>query len=255
LSFKCNLQHYIAGRLRMKAMELERVTMLHGESASQVKVARLECEMLTKKVRLLEGQYHSLEAAANRRQGDAEMRLAEQAARLEHYEALERELDDAVLTAAGSSGSDGEGTGGVGGERAGTALAALGSSVPASLRRRLQQSIALGRRVNELEKQCSMACDSRDAAMAKVEGLEAQLRRATARAGDAAQPYNYLAERISAAESDADAAAGREREARADLQAGMVKLAAAREEADALRRWGGAVHVATRSSKATGFNP
>ena len=54
--------------------------------------------------------------------------------------------------------------------------------MPASLRRRLQQSIALGRRVNELEKQCAMACDSRDAAMSKVEGLEAQLRRATARA-------------------------------------------------------------------------
>ena len=42
--------------------------------------------MLTKKVRLLEGQHHSLEAAANRRQGDAEMRLAEMSARLEHYE-------------------------------------------------------------------------------------------------------------------------------------------------------------------------
>jgi hypothetical protein len=33
-----------------------------------------------------------------------------------------------------------------------------------------------------------------------VEGLEAQLRRAGARADDAAQPYNYLAERIYTAE-------------------------------------------------------
>lgn len=211
----------LTGRLRVASMELERVSMVHGESASQVKVLQLECEMMAKKVRLLEGQYHSLEAAANRRQGDAEMRLAEQAARLEHYEALERELDDAVLTAAastpgggggdrsngggggggvngGGGGSDGERGGGCGVDGAGTAaLAAFGSSVPASLRRRLQQSIALGRRVNELEKQCAMACDSRDAAVAKVEGLEAQLRRATARASDAAQPYNYLVERIS----------------------------------------------------------
>ena len=255
----------LSGQLRMRAMELERVASLREESASQVKMLQLECEMLTKKVRLLEGQYHTLEAAANRRQGDAEMRLAEQSARLEHYEALERELDDAVLTAAattttttlgdgdgGSSegesggggivaggGSGGEGGGGgvgvfVGG--AGSALNALGSSVPASLRRRLQQSIALGRRVKELEKQCAMACDSRDAAMSKVEGLEAQLRRATARASDAAQPYNYLVERISAAEGDADAAAGREREARSELEEAKAKLAAAREESDALRR-------------------
>ena len=67
--------------------DARRVPRSQGESASQVKVLQLECEMLTKKVRLLEGQHHSLEAAANRRQGDAEMRLAEQSARLEHYEA------------------------------------------------------------------------------------------------------------------------------------------------------------------------
>ena len=105
----------------------------------------------------------------------------EQAARLQHYESLERELDDAVLTAATTSGGvwngggdddDGKGGGRGGGgsevDRAGSALSALGSSVPASLRRRLEQSIGLGRRVNELEKQCAMACDARDAATSKV---------------------------------------------------------------------------------------
>ena len=46
------------------------------------------------------------------RQGDVEMRLAEQAARLEHYEALERELDEAVLTAASTTGGGGADAGG-----------------------------------------------------------------------------------------------------------------------------------------------
>ena len=58
-----------------------------------------------------------------------------------YEQALERELDDAVLTAAGSGGGggDGEGVVGVGVDRAaGSALATLSSSVPASLRRRLR---------------------------------------------------------------------------------------------------------------------
>ena len=46
----------------------------------------MECEMLTKKVRVLEGQYATLEGTSRRRQGDVEMRLAEQATRLDHYE-------------------------------------------------------------------------------------------------------------------------------------------------------------------------
>ena len=57
----------LAGQLRAKSMELERVSLLHGESVSVAKVLRLECEMLTKKTRLLESQYLNLEGAASRR--------------------------------------------------------------------------------------------------------------------------------------------------------------------------------------------
>ena len=38
-----------SGQLRMKSMELERVTMLHGEATSVAKVLRIECDTLTKK--------------------------------------------------------------------------------------------------------------------------------------------------------------------------------------------------------------
>ena len=76
----------LAGQLRLKSMELERVSLLHGESVSVAKVLRLECEMLTKKTRLLESQYLNLEAAAGRRARDADARAAETSARLAHYE-------------------------------------------------------------------------------------------------------------------------------------------------------------------------
>ena len=224
----------ITGQLRMKAMELERVTMLHGESTSVAKVLRLEVEMLTKKVRLLESQYLSLEAAASRRKADADMHLAEQAARLEHYEGLERELDEAVMHAA----SEGTGTGGdvaASSDSVASALGALGSSVPASLRRRLAQNVALGRRCNELERQAKHANEAAEAAKARAEDLELQLRRANSKAHDASQPYNYLVERIAATEADADAAAAREREAAGKLEDAKAAAHAARAEANALR--------------------
>ena len=63
-----------------------------------------------------------------------------------------------------------------------------------------------------------------------MDGLEQQLRRATARASDAAQPYNYLVERISTAENDAESASTRERTARDELNGAKTKLASAREE-------------------------
>ena len=151
---------------------------------------------------------------------------------MEHYEALEQELDDAVVREA----ADGQAASVSGGENRVTALAALGGAVPASLRRRLQQSVALGRRCNELEKQCKLACDAKDDMTRRVEDLEQQLRRAQSRVSDATQPYNYLVDRIAAAENDADAAASRERVAVQQLNAAKANAAAARAEADALRR-------------------
>ena len=57
----------LSGQLRMKSMELERVSMLHGEASSVAKVLRIECETLTKKCRLLESQYLQLESNSKAR--------------------------------------------------------------------------------------------------------------------------------------------------------------------------------------------
>ena len=233
----------LSGQLRMKSMELERVSMLHGEASSVAKVLRIECETLTKKCRLLESQYLQLESNANRTRTESDMSIAEMAARLSHYEGLERELDEAVLRqAAGKenvgSGSIGAGSGstGVGSGSSIDGLNALSGAVPASLRRRLQQSVALGRRVNELERTLAATEASRDAAVAKCDELESEVRRAKSRAVDASQPYNYLVDRIADVEKDADASARREREMGTKLEAARAAAHAAREEADALRK-------------------
>lgn len=244
----------ITGQLRMKAMELERVSMLHGESQSVAKVLRLECETLTKKVRLLESQYLGLEASAARRRAEADARSAEQAARLEHYESLERELDDAVMLAAGAIDDAGAAAGedhpnpATGSpsknnnpllrsaDSVASALGALGASVPASLRRRLAQNVALGRRCHELERLLRAANAERDQATQKAETLEGSLRRANSKAHDATQPYNYLVERIAKTEEAADEAGRAEREATRRLGDAEARANRAREEADALRQ-------------------
>ena len=235
----------LSGQLRMKSMELERVSMLHGEASSVAKVLRIECETLTKKCRLLESQYLQLESNSNRTRTESDMSIAEMAARLSHYEGLERELDEAVLRQAagkenvGSYSIGGAGSGSIGPGSVNSSidgLNALSGAVPASLRRRLQQSVALGRRVNELERTLAATEASRDAAVAKCDELESEVRRAKSRAVDASQPYNYLVDRIADVEKDADAAARREREMGTKLEAARAAAHASREEADALRK-------------------
>ena len=232
----------LSGQLRMKSMELERVSMLHGEASSVAKVLRIECETLTKKCRLLESQYLQLESNSNRTRTESDMSIAEMAARLSHYEGLERELDEAVLRQAAGKENVGSGSTGAGSDPRGSVnssidgLNALSGAVPASLRRRLQQSVALGRRVNELERTLAATEASRDAAVAKCDELESEVRRAKSRAVDASQPYNYLVDRIADVEKDADASARREREMGTKLEAARAAAHAAREEADALRK-------------------
>ena len=219
----------ITGQLRMKSMELERVSLLHGESQSIAKVLRLECEMLTKKVRLLEGQYLNLEGVASRRTQEHAARGAEMSARLEHYENLERELDDAVMNAA-SDLDVVKSTDSVAG-----ALGALGSSVPASLRRRLAQNAALGKRCNDLERQVRAATESKDAKASEIEGLLQRVKRAESKVSDNNQPYAYLVERISATEVEADEATRREKLAVGELDNARRAARKARDEAGALR--------------------
>ena len=171
----------IGGQLRMKSMELERVTMLHGEATSVAKVLRIECDTLTKKVRLLESQYLTLESSANRARTESDMTVAEMAARLSHYEGLERELDEAVLRQAAGKENVGGGADASDVSASVDGLSALSGAVPASLRRRLQQSVALGRRVNELERMSRHGGLARRR-VAKVDELEGELRRAKSRA-------------------------------------------------------------------------
>ena len=152
------------------------------------------------------------------------MTIAEMAARLSHYEGLERELDEAVLRqAAGKENVGGGADASRTSRRPWTAvlLSALSGAVPLSLHRRVS---AAERRPRSARQRARADVGVRggfapDTAMAKVDELEGELRRAKSRAVDASQPYNYLVDRIADVERDADASARREREMGEKLEA------------------------------------
>jgi progesterone-induced-blocking factor 1 len=116
-----------------------------------------------------------------------------------------------------------------------SALGALGSSVPASLRRRLAQSVSLGKRCVELEREARFAREAAEAKAKEVEALELRVRRAESKLDDSNQPYNYLVERISATELEADECRAREKAATETLARARAEASTARAEADALR--------------------
>jgi hypothetical protein len=93
--------HYTTLRrqMKMKVFELERVTTTQDETSAAFRKLRLESDMLMKKNKVLQTEYYSLQNETDRRLADAasQKQLAE--SRLQTYEALESELDGAVLNA------------------------------------------------------------------------------------------------------------------------------------------------------------
>jgi hypothetical protein len=85
--------------MKMKVFELERVTTTQDETSAAFRKLRLESDMLMKKNKVLQTEYYSLQNETDRRLADAasQKQLAE--SRLQTYEALESELDGAVLNA------------------------------------------------------------------------------------------------------------------------------------------------------------
>ena len=105
-----------------------------------------------------------------------------QAARLAHYELLERDVDASILQL---GAEDAQG--------AGAALAVVGG-VPTAVARRVQQSLSLAAKCTELQRKLEAAVAERAQAKTATERLTRELERANQKMAYAQQPYNYLVE-------------------------------------------------------------
>ncbi|KAK3247322.1 hypothetical protein CYMTET_43176 [Cymbomonas tetramitiformis] len=123
--------------LKMKAFEADRVSILQEEAAQSLRQTKLEADMLQKKLKVATDNCYHLETNTSRKIAELEAIIASQAARLNHYEMLEADIDSAVLQS-GAVSQDAAQTG--------MEIVNIGTGVPTAVQRRVQQSLGLARK-------------------------------------------------------------------------------------------------------------
>ena len=191
--------------VKMKAFELERLRVLADESVSGARQGEHEREMLRDKVKVLAESYQKLDAEMSRQVHELEAKCSTQESQLRHYEMLEREIDEAVLASSSSSTPSTSLAAADGGTRLGL-LEGIGASLPISVRRRVQQSIALSRRCKELEIKLEKAESERDALRREAQKAKIDAERLERRLESVQQPYTLIIKSIRETEEKAEAA-------------------------------------------------
>ena len=267
------VQVELSSEVKLKSFELERMRILHDSASSAAREADLQIQarllaalhapraspthspplwqMLQRKTRALETQYYAQEAESARRLAEADAAAASGRAKLEHYEMLERDLDEEITRAA-LAGPEAPG-GPLDTSQLATRLAA---GVPAArplpfapdkstmilfssrvrfamlqaLRRRVEQSLSLARRVRDLERQLEALSGDKSSTTSRLREAESEVRRLKERLTFVQQPYHYLVERLQAAEDGAESATQRAGQLTTELAAAQEALFRARAD-------------------------
>lgn len=165
------------GQVRLKEFELERSGIVADEQAQALLQARHDAQRHEKRFEVLREEYSKLEQLLARERVEHEAVLAVEREKVQAYEDLELELDQAVL----------QGGGGEAG-----AAGAMGPLLPASARRRVKQSVALAQRLVRAQNECRSAKARVDEQAAELERCREQLRAANATMDNVGQPQSYF---------------------------------------------------------------
>jgi chromosome segregation ATPase len=172
-------------QLRIKTDELERMQNLYEEANSQCKTFRYENDMLREKNNVLKGEYYKLEANMKEESAGIRAQLAVSKEQLSNYEAIENEIDRAV-TGLGNLGETG----------ANDVFMQTLHGAPTASRRRIQQAIALGQRLNAKQKECEELISRLTEVERRKESLEQELTLSKSLLNKTDQPYSYLIQNI-----------------------------------------------------------
>ena len=85
---------------RIKCEELERISHIYEETTANLKSTKLENEMIREKLAVLKSEYYKIEAKAKGENADVKAQNAVLKEKLENYEAIEQEVDNAVMNLA-----------------------------------------------------------------------------------------------------------------------------------------------------------
>jgi uncharacterized protein (DUF3084 family) len=78
---------------------MERLGITYEETVSNLKQSNLQIEQLRKKLEVVTTEYYSLQTEREKRVAELETQLADKSEKLETYEALEKDLDMALISA------------------------------------------------------------------------------------------------------------------------------------------------------------
>jgi progesterone-induced-blocking factor 1 len=182
----------VSHELRYKSDELVRITHLYEDNLSLVKEYKLENVTLKEKMDLIKNDYYRLEANERQKNADALAQVAVYKERLAHYEAIEKELDDAIISVAEND------------ERTEVGDIVLNAvrAAPTASNRRVQQSLLLANRLQAKQKEVEKL-------KLEVKDLKNKMRNMTddsqmyrKLADKANQPYSYLMADIEKGEKD-----------------------------------------------------
>ncbi|KAJ1400605.1 hypothetical protein B484DRAFT_458140, partial [Ochromonadaceae sp. CCMP2298] len=224
----------LRGELKIKSFELTSLGVSFEQRMGQLRQTELELEVLRQEITAHRSALLRMERDSAQETRGLRSDLEQASARLHAYEALEEEIDSAVVRTAQG---DGAGAGGLADTEQEAAERLVGSvrGIPTDPRRRVKQAVFLAQRLLEAEKQ-------RDAGRAMAANLQTQLREAR-RAADmarenltrAAQPTTYLVGKLRDEEGARAAAVSRCALVQAQLLQSQKRALLNGQEAAALR--------------------
>ncbi|XP_047659242.1 progesterone-induced-blocking factor 1 isoform X3 [Tachysurus fulvidraco] len=175
-------------QMKLKAFEAERAQMVQDETARNLSLCQIECEKQQKKLEVLTKEFYTLQSSSEKHLAELRAQNAEQQARLETYEKLEKELDDITMQAAEMENE----------EEAERVMFSYGygANVPTTAKRRLKQSVHLARRVLQLEKQNTLLRRDVEKSTTHTGQISQELQAANQLLQQAQQPYSYLIETV-----------------------------------------------------------
>eukprot|EP00736_Rhodelphis_marinus_P006554 Rmarinus@m.15680 len=192
--------------LKMKVFELERLTAAHAEADSSVTRLRIENEELVAKCEVMRTEYFQLQTQTSQKILELQGLLDARNDKLEAYEQLEKELDEAIINAgqaeAGvplaspSGGSPPIATARAGAASSSSVLDVLSCGLPSIARRRMKQSVQLAKRVVQLQRENAELKEKLQEESNARQHISSQLHRNKDLLDRTQQPHGYLVDLV-----------------------------------------------------------
>ncbi|GAB6023591.1 Progesterone-induced-blocking factor 1 [Chamberlinius hualienensis] len=174
----------LRNQLLLKCFEVEQLKLVSSETQKSYKTCQLENEKQLKKIELFESELKTIEIETGKKISDLESKLAAANQKLSSYEALENDLDEAVMDAA----QVGEGH----------VVSSFGeaANITTSVKRRLQHSFQLAKRILVLEKLNAQLKREIDGEKKRSAELTEEFENCTRLLNDLDKPNSYLVDSI-----------------------------------------------------------